>query len=290
PVVVVDAQHKLQGYWSPSEFIEKHGAQKVTLTDCEAPSPSPREVSSTVSDFFQSLVEGRKGGNVWKLKDWPPSAKFSAEFPMLDEALRAGLPFNDFCAIHGVFNLASHYPLNGNAPDLGPKMFVAHASAANGSTRLHLDLADAVNLMTWAAMDADGAEGGAVWHIWHASHLPQLRQFLLSDQVIKHDPTLGDPVHSAQHYLDASAIERFRARYGLLPYTIFQRRGEAVFIPAGSAHQVSNRTDAMKVANDFISIGNLCKTRNLVKEFRDYRLAASGTDVLQLNTTIFYAW
>ena len=71
----------------------------------------------------------------------------------------------------GFTNLAAHYPENAEtAPDLGevladscvritndlspigPKMYIACGAeneALHGTTRLHLDVADAVNLTTW---------------------------------------------------------------------------------------------------------------------------------------------
>ena len=42
-------------------------------------------------------------------------------------------------------NLASRFPIDLVAPDLGPKMYIAHASSeVKGTTKLHLDLTDAV--------------------------------------------------------------------------------------------------------------------------------------------------
>ncbi|KAH9914130.1 Neutral/alkaline non-lysosomal ceramidase-domain-containing protein [Fomitopsis serialis] len=50
---------------------------------------------------------------------------------------------------------ASHFPGNTVAPDLGPKMYNTMASSesngSKGSTRLHMDMADAANIMLYAA-------------------------------------------------------------------------------------------------------------------------------------------
>lgn len=55
--------------------------------------------------------------------------------------------------------------------------------------------------------------------------------------------------------------------------------------------QVSNQTDAVKIACDFISIENVAETRRICDELRQHRLATGvGEDVLQLYTTLWHAW
>jgi hypothetical protein len=55
--------------------------------------------------------------------------------------------------------------------------------------------------------------------------------------------------------------------------------------------KVSNKSDAIKIACDFISMENLHRTERLVGEFREHRLASNwGDDVLQLYTSLWYAW
>jgi hypothetical protein len=62
----------------------------------------------------------------------------------------------------------------------------------------------------------------------------------------------------------------------------------------GSTHltsaQVTNITDAIKIACDFICIANLLATQKLVSEFREHHLATnSGDDVLQLRNILWWA-
>ncbi|KAJ3542652.1 hypothetical protein NM688_g5948 [Phlebia brevispora] len=293
PVVVPNAAQHLQGYWTPQDFIDRHRQEKVMLTDCE----TGYQKASTIGDYFQSLL-GRRTADpgIWKLKDWPPTETFEEVFPDLFEAFRRGVPFPDLSAVDGIFNLAAHFAVNGKMPDLGPKMYIAYGTEANddhhGSTRLHLDLTDAVNIMTWAAPKADGTPGGAIWTIWPSAYREQLREFLLTDVNIEHNvSTDGDPIHCQKYYLGPSLLTHFYQRYHIRPYTIFQRAGEAVFIPAGCPHQVSNCTDAIKVACDFLSVSTLSVTQTLADELRAHRLlTGEGTDVLQLFTTLLHAW
>jgi lysine-specific demethylase 3 len=44
-----------------------------------------------------------------------------------------------------------------------------------------------------------------------------------------------------------------RERFGIADFTFVQMEGDAVFIPAGAAHQVQNLFSCIKVAEDFVS-------------------------------------
>jgi hypothetical protein len=55
--------------------------------------------------------------------------------------------------------------------------------------------------------------------------------------------------------------------------------------------QVGNKSDAIKIACDFISIQSLAQTHQLVSELREHRLAAKwGEDVLALYDTLYHAY
>jgi hypothetical protein len=158
--------------------------------------------------------------------------------------------------LDGVRNLAAYFAHNAIPPDLGraphsllfyttektpligPKMYNAYGSVQddrhNGSTKLHMDLTDAVNIMIWAA-ENHGEPGYAVWHIFPAVTSSTLRTFLRDDVGITGP---GDPIHSQTIYMTPAMLERLFVKHAIRPYTIRQRPGEAVFIPAGCPHQV----------------------------------------------------
>lgn len=46
---------------------------------------------------------------------------------------------------------------------------------------------------------------------------------------------------------------------GVKSFRIHQRPNQAVFIPAGCAHQVYNKADCIKVATDFVSVENVAR-------------------------------
>lgn len=136
-------------------------------------------------------------------------------------------------------NIASHFPSNTVSPDLGPKMYNAYAAKDGpgclGSTRLHMDMADAVNIMVHSERTPDGAPGCAAWDIFRSDDAFKIRQFLrqkFKGRVQK------DPIHAQDFFLDSELRRELYDQYGVKSFRIYQRPGEAVFIPAGCAHQV----------------------------------------------------
>ena len=105
-----------------------------------------------------------------------------------------------------------------------------------GSTRLHMDMADALNVMLHAEPCPDGTPGCAVWDIYRAEDSDKIRSFL------RNRYSLGanyDPIHGQQYYLDDLLRAQLFKESGVCSYRVYQRPGEAIFIPAGCAHQVS---------------------------------------------------
>ncbi|RDX40357.1 hypothetical protein OH76DRAFT_1334227, partial [Lentinus brumalis] len=288
PMIVSGVDRRLQGSWHPNDFIREYGSLKVSPVNCV----TDKLVEGTwkVATFFRCLENGSKD-TVMKLKDWPPSKSFRTTFSDLFDGFCRSIPLpcQDIARVDGKLNLAAHFPKNGNAPDLGPKMYIATGSKDHGdtfgTTKLHLDVTDAINLLPWCA-DRKGA--AAVWHIFAAESAPKLREFLLEYDA---DPSAPDPIHSQRFYLSDPMISELSTKKGVRPWIIYQRYGDAVFIPAGCAHQVRNLQSAIKVACDFVSLQNIDRTLGLLQEQRKHRLYNQGPeDVLQLHVLLWYAW
>ncbi|KAI0080657.1 hypothetical protein K474DRAFT_1614902 [Panus rudis PR-1116 ss-1] len=288
PLVVRGLLHKFQLQWTPDYFRTKYGAQSCLILECQ----SDQNKRVTVGEFFSwfGQYEGRR--DCWKLKDWPPSTDFKTAFPELYEDFSRATPVPNYVRRDGVLNIASHFPSNTVAPDLGPKMYNAMASfesaGSKGSTRLHMDMADAVNIMLYAAATPQGQPGSAVWDVYRAEDAPKLRKFLKKrfKGMYQHDP-----IHSQQFYLDADLRRDLYNEHGVKSHRIYQRPGEAVLIPAGCAHQVCNLADSIKVACDFVSPENIDRCENLTREFREQNQSmAWKEDVLQLRTMMWFAW
>ena len=78
--------------------------------------------------------------------------------------------------------------------------------------------------------------GAAVWDIFPAEHTDSLRDFLRKEATSKRK--LDDPIMRQNFYITTPQLKRLRADYNIKPWRIYQNPGDAVFIPAGCAHQV----------------------------------------------------
>jgi lysine-specific demethylase 3 len=121
----------------------------------------------------------------------------------------------------------------------GPKMYIAHASVEDnihhGSTKLHIDMTDAVNIMVWASDRREQQQRYALWRIFPQAASPLICQFL---RVHTGFSGPGHPIHSQSVYFTEDMLAELEARTGVRPFTIKQYTGEAIYIPAGCAHQV----------------------------------------------------
>ncbi|OCB84601.1 Clavaminate synthase-like protein [Sanghuangporus baumii] len=288
PLVVTGLLDRLKLSWSPEYFINTYGAQQCIVLECQ----TDANKKVTVGEFFSSFGKYNDRKDCWKLKDWPPSTDFKTAFPELYDDFNRAVPVPSYTRRDGAYNIASHFPSNTIAPDLGPKMYNAYASSdtegSKGTTRLHMDMADAVNIMLHAEPTPDGAPGCAAWDIFRAEDSVHLRSFFKKNFKGRYQ---NDPIHAQQFYLDPPLRARLFEEYGVRSFRIYQRPGEAVFIPAGCAHQVCNLSDSIKAACDFVSPENVERCETLTREFRQQNQSLVWKeDVLQLRSMMWFAW
>ena len=100
-----------------------------------------------------------------------------------------------------------------------------------GSTRLHLDVTSAVNILVYSE---NAEDGGADWTIFKREDSAKLRAYLRE----KRGTETSDPIHSQQYFLTQADFTELAAR-DVYPFRFLQKYGHAVSIPAGCAHQVS---------------------------------------------------
>lgn len=112
---------------------------------------------------------------------------------------------------------------------LGPKMYNGHTK---GRTNLHRDMADAVNVMLHAEAQANGEDGFARWELFAPEDVPKLTEYL--------QERFGgdDPISEADISITKELLEEIWSELGIRPYTIQQRVGQAVIIPALVPHYV----------------------------------------------------
>ena len=107
----------------------------------------------------------------------------------------------------------------------------------HSSTKFHIDMTDTVNIMVWAP--SPRGENYTLWKIFPQAASPVIYEFLRAT----HQGNLSDtehPIHSQAVYFTPAMFEQLYTMCGLRPFTIQQHIGEAVFIPAGCAHQASD--------------------------------------------------
>ncbi|WVR04951.1 hypothetical protein IAU60_001963 [Kwoniella sp. DSM 27419] len=290
PMVVDHVGDSLRLEWKPDNFIEWFGKEQCYVVNCQTDDSQP----TTVGRFFQRFKNREeRGDKILKLKDWPSTDDFQNTHPDLYHDFCDALPVPDYTRREGVLNLYAHFPPGPTRPDIGPKMYNAFEALETpggfGSTRLHMDVADAVNLLTYASDRSDGQPGCAVWDLFRAEDAGLIREYLREKFEKTH--VFTDPIHSQLFYLDSSMRRELFEKKGVRGWRVYQYPGQAVFIPAGCAHQVCNLADCIKIALDFVSPHNVRRCQQLTQDFRrENFVKAWKEDVLQLYNVLWYAW
>lgn len=330
PVMISEVARSLNlDLWRPEAFCKDFGDKPNDLINCLNGNLVPNQPMRYFWEGFQCIKKRLLDVNgkpmLLKLKDWPPGDDFAEILPTRFADLMTGLPMPEYTLRTGNLNIASCLPKMFVPPDLGPKMYNAYGSALHpdkGTTNLHLDISDAVNIMVYVGVpqDADSkpqlvatqkaiALGGcdyltrarcqlpdvlpgALWHIFPARDADKIRDLLnrvTIEKGFRLEPD-HDPIHDQNWYLDDKLRARLFNEYGVEGYPIVQCLGDAVFIPAGAPHQVQNLHNCIKVAEDFVSPENITHCYHLTHEFR--HLSHSHTnheDKLQIKNIIYHA-
>ncbi|RWS12108.1 lysine-specific demethylase 3B-like isoform X1 [Dinothrombium tinctorium] len=317
--------------WNTDEFSRTRvlGDNKHDLVNCKTGITLPKVQMKKFWDGFENLSKRMKDEDndhlLLKLKDWPPGDDFCDLLPDHFNDLMNCLPLPEYTHRNGALNLAGRLPDCFVRPDLGPKTYIAYGSPSHpdkGTTNLHLDISDAVNVMMYVgslkgvkseeymqkcmkAIEEGGCDElmkkrvrekgvkiGSLWHIYDARDADKIRDLLnkvAQERGEKLEPH-HDPIHDQSWYLDDHLRKRLLQEYGVEGYAIIQCLGDAVFIPAGAPHQVRNLLSCIKVANDFVSPENVSQCFNLTQEFRQLSNShMNHEDKLQIKNIIYHA-
>jgi len=163
PIIVSNCDGNLnQKLWNPEAFLENFGSQKNDLVDCGRNVVLVGHQMRRFWEGFECVGKRLRNSHgqpmILKLKDWPATEDFAELLPAWFEDLLQALPLPEYTDRIGSLNLASRLPGFFVRPDLGPKMYSAYGSALaprTGSTNLHLDVSDAVNLMVYVGIPRD---------------------------------------------------------------------------------------------------------------------------------------
>ena len=97
-----------------------------------------------------------------------------------------------------------------------------------GSTRLHMDVAPAFNVLAYA-----DSQGCATWRIFARKDADSLAAWMRKRYNIE-----GHPVHQQQIQLTDDDLVDLWKETQIHPYTVHQRQNQIVLIPPGCPHQV----------------------------------------------------
>ncbi|KAG7517861.1 hypothetical protein JOB18_018147 [Solea senegalensis] len=162
PVLVSGIHRRLkQDLWRPEAFSKEFGDQDVDLVNCRNCAIISDVKVREFWDGFQVINKRLKDADgqpmVLKLKDWPPCEDFRDMMPTRFDDLMDNLPLPEYTKRDGRLNLAARLPNFFVRPDLGPKMYNAYGLISSedrkvGTTNLHLDVSDAVNVMVYVGI------------------------------------------------------------------------------------------------------------------------------------------
>ena len=332
PVLIEKVNESLdEKLWSPQNFNSFFGNEMSRLVNCmDGQILSKRPMSyfwNGFEDIDQRLVdEGTDEKMILKLKDWPPNAEFRDKLPIWFDNLMDALPLSEYTRYNGCRNLASRLPEFFVRPDLGPKMYCAYGSVLHpekGTTNLHLDMSDAVNVMIYVGVaqqnnkplqshldgankllemggcdfnmmnraNCSGHKVGALWHIWKAEDADKIRLFLnkVANERGMRIEANNDPIHDQSWYLDQNLRTRMEIEYNVKGVAIAQCLGDAILVPAGAPHQVQNIHSCIKVAGEFVSPENVFHCLAMTQQFRNLSKRHNNhEDKLQIKNIIYH--
>lgn len=292
PLLITSCEDRFQWQWTPEYFMDEYGTEVVEVIDVARGTT----LSSTLGEFFEGLRNPVQDSmQHLKLNDWPNVEDFATAAPALFEDFEKALPYPIYTRRKGFLNLAAWFPDQFLPPDLGPKLYCAGASSdadgARGTTVLHMDMTDAVNIMTWSGPRPADRTGSAVWDVFAHQDTDILRTYLLKKAAtVTEGSVLDDPIRRPQFYLHAGDLARLKYDYGVVPWRMYQSPGEAVFIPAGCAHQVCNLAPCIKVACDFVSPENVTRSSTIAAADRRLAVLLKREDVLQLKNLLYFSY
>ena len=291
PFVVPNVRGKM--LWTPhlmkrAATEKRKGEYTTDVIDCSG----HQVIEVSIEAFFNGYTgETQFEGNpMYKLKDWPTEEAFKDKLKRLFFDFVDMLPLKEYThPTAGPLNLASKVPdAVTYKPDMGPKCYIAYGRKeeekapgdllqmdGDSVTKLHLDVADAINVMVHSSSSCEGA----LWHIFRREDTSKLKAFLFRhktrfvhnqsnkdmDNITHHTV---DPIFDQIFYLSSRALELLKEEEGVVPWTTTQKRNEAVLVPAGCAHQIRNLGSSIKVAMDFISPESLPEVLSLAEAHR----------------------
>ncbi|KRY30960.1 Lysine-specific demethylase 3A [Trichinella spiralis] len=258
----------------------------------------------------------------FQLQDWPRNGGLAQLLPSTFADFYSAIPISNYVDHkNAAFNLALALPDHVLKPDLELKLCIGYEMIPYmniATTNLHSDVNDNLNILTWTSIPKNiskrrmhesilqylAREGldeqtmnmarerikdvGALWTVFKPSDSNNLRKYINS-----HFANLPivyyDPIHDGTCYLDATARADL-VRRGIQPIMFLQMRNEAVFIPAGAAHQVLNLQCCVTATLEFFSPEGINRSLKISNELQKLSFEhINRGDQLQIRNIIYYS-
>uniref|UniRef100_A0A672MI17 Lysine-specific demethylase n=1 Tax=Sinocyclocheilus grahami TaxID=75366 RepID=A0A672MI17_SINGR len=305
PVLVSGIHKKLkEKLWKPESFSQEFGDQDVDLVNCRNCAIISDVKVRDFWDGFQVISKRLQGGDgqpmVLKLKDWPPGEDFRDMMPTRFDDLMENLPLPEYTKRDGRLNLASRLPNFFVRPDLGPKMYNAYGLISTedrkvGTTNLHLDVSDAVNVMVYVGIpeedeaDRAGFKGLCIFFICLTSGMPShfSCSLLFFTPIALTHLLLLFTLNYVLFVDYKTPICKLHSEFGVPGHQNIVTMVGFFFV---TSHCVHNLYSCIKVAEDFVSPEHVKHCFRLTQEFR--HLSTTHTnheDKLQVKNIIYHA-
>ncbi|KAI4369397.1 hypothetical protein MLD38_017839 [Melastoma candidum] len=114
---------------------------------------------------------------------------------------------------------------------------------------------------------------GAIWDIFRRQDVPKLIQYLQNHRndfgkPDAFDEMAANPLFEEAIYLDEQHKRKLKEEFGVVPWSVQQGVGDAVFIPAGCPFQLRNLQSNVQLGLDFLSPDSLGEAIKLGEEIR----------------------
>ncbi|KRX22323.1 Lysine-specific demethylase 3A [Trichinella nelsoni] len=259
----------------------------------------------------------------FQLQDRPRNGGLAQMLPSTFADFYSATPMSNYVDHkNAAFNLALALPDHVIKPDLKLKLCIGYEMFPHmniATTNLHSDINDSVNILTWTSIPKNmskrrmhdsilqqlAQEGldeqtmnmarerikdvGALWTVFKPSDTKKLRRYIINLQFPNRPVLYYDPLHDGTCYLDATARADL-VRRGIQPIMFLQMRNEAVFIPAGAAHQILNLQCCVTATMEFISPEGINRSLKISSELQTLSFEhINRGNQLQIQNIIYYS-
>ncbi|KAI0697883.1 hypothetical protein BC835DRAFT_726182 [Cytidiella melzeri] len=288
PLSVEPVQGATYDRYSPDNLDMLHGTKEIRATKYyrRSHNDSGRSKSKAMSvrQFLQICSSARlKTDHVVRIEELPQNKTLAESWPLEYPHFLIMAPFASHTSPIGFYNLASHYAINqydrsAHKPDLGPKVQLSASIRKTGSLTLRMNIASTFYVL--AHLDKS-PNSWPSWLVFRREDTVPLRKFLNN----KFPCAESDIIHGRQYYISDTDLVHLRDR-GVRPYSITQKPGWSILIPAGCPHQVQTEGIVVHIVNQFVDCYSIPAGMQLTAEWRQY----GERDTVQMKWLLWHAW